>query len=82
MSNSKFNVRLLTEIAFMAALAFIISLIPNTVYGWIIVEILYPYPSSQLTTRFNRWSRWRINLGNSFNDYWTCLYLKPIPSFH
>ena len=39
MSNSKFNVRLLTEIAFMAALAFIISLIPNTVYGWIIVEI-------------------------------------------
>ncbi len=31
--------RLLTEIAFMAALAFIISLIPNTVYGWIIVEI-------------------------------------------
>lgn len=39
MSNSKFNVRLLTEIAFMAATAFIISLIPNTVYGWIIVEI-------------------------------------------
>ena len=39
MSNSKFNVRLLTEIAFMAALAFIISLIPNTVYGWIIIEI-------------------------------------------
>ncbi|AYG02009.1 energy-coupled thiamine transporter ThiT [Lactococcus allomyrinae] len=39
MSNSKFNIRLLTEIAFMAALAFIISLIPNTVYGWIIIEL-------------------------------------------
>lgn len=39
MSNSKFDVRLLTEIALMAALAFIISLIPNTVYGWIIIEI-------------------------------------------
>ncbi|RZI49712.1 energy-coupled thiamine transporter ThiT [Lactococcus kimchii] len=39
MSNSKFNIRLLTEIAFMAALAFVISLIPNTVYGWIIIEI-------------------------------------------
>ncbi len=39
MSNSNFNIRLLTEIAFMAALAFVISLIPNTVYGWIIVEI-------------------------------------------
>ncbi|MFC4653346.1 energy-coupled thiamine transporter ThiT [Lactococcus nasutitermitis] len=39
MSNSTLNIRVLIEIAFMAALAFIISLIPNTVYGWIIVEI-------------------------------------------
>lgn len=37
MSNS--NIRLLTEIAFMAALAFIISLIPNTIYSWIVIEI-------------------------------------------
>lgn len=39
MSNSKFDIRVLTEISFMAALAFVISIIPNTVYGWIIIEI-------------------------------------------
>lgn len=39
MSQSKISIRLLTEIAFMAALAYIISLFPNNVYGWIIIEL-------------------------------------------
>jgi len=75
MSNSKFNVRLLTEIAFMAALAFIISLIPNTVYGWIIVEIAC-IPILILSFRRG------LTAGLvGVNDYWTRLYFNLVSSF-